>query len=148
MDCIAFVTGWGGAFLFAHGFAHDFLKRHPDAFPRNESNIPDSPERTHWVDKFAQAIGAPAAFDYGPQRIAWCGTLLTNWMGDAGILRRLHPRILRPNYHGDTVWITGSVSSVSVAERKVEVSLEGRNQLDEVVADGTATVELPSRAAL
>lgn len=147
MDCIAFELGWGGAFLFAHGFAYDFLKKHPDAFPRNGSNIPDSPERTHWVDTFAQAIGAPAAFDYGPQRIAWCGTLITNWMGDAGVLRHLHPRILLPNYHGDTVWITGRVERVSLAEQLVEVTYEGRNQLDEIVVDGTGAVELPTRVA-
>lgn len=146
MDCIAFELGWGGAFLFAHGFAYDFLKKHPDAFPRNGSNIPDTPERTHWVDSFAQSIGAPAAFDYGPQRIAWCGTLITNWIGDAGVLRRLHSRLLLPNYHGDTVWMTGRVERVRAEEQLVELTYEGRNQHDEIVIDGTGSVELPSRS--
>ena len=148
MDCISFVTGWGGAFLFAHGRAYDFLREHPDAFPRNESNIPDSPERTHWVDSFAQAIGSPAAFDYGPQRIAWCGTLVTNWIGDTGVLRYLHPRVRLPNYHGDTVWISGEVVSKDDSTGIVDVSYVGLNQLDVLVVDGTATAQLPSRAGV
>jgi acyl dehydratase len=144
-DCIAFVIGWGGAYIFAHGFAYDFLEQHPAAFPRNSSNIPDTPERTHWIDEFAQAIGAPAAFDYGPARIAWCGTLVTNWMGDEGVLRRLHPRILLPNFHGDTITIGGSVTKVDKETGKVHIDIRGENQLGEVVVDGQATVELPSR---
>ena len=145
MDCIAFVIGWGGAYVFAHGYAWDFLRAHPGAFPRNESNIPDSPERTHWSDAYAQAIGAPAAFDYGPQRIAWCTTLFTNWMGDAGTLRRLDIHLLRPNYHGDLVRIGAEVTAKDSASRGVELRFWARNQLGEVVSDGDATVELPAR---
>jgi acyl dehydratase len=145
MDCIAFVIAWGGAYVFAHGYAWDFVREHPGVFPVNDSNVPDSPERTHWSDEFARAIGAPAAFDYGPQRIAWCGTLVTNWMGDAGRLRRLTVQLLRPNYHGDTVYLDGVVSEVSVEERIATVTFSGRNQLDEVVVDGSAEVVLPAR---
>jgi acyl dehydratase len=146
-DCMAFNMGWGGAYVFAHGYAYQFLRKAPGGFPPNESNIPDSPERTHWVDAFAQAIGAPAAFDYGPQRISWCGTLLTNWIGDAGLLRRLRVRNLRPNYHGDLVTLRGRVISIGdETPRDVRVDLEGTNQLGEVVCDATATVRLPGRS--
>ena len=34
-------------------------------------------------------VGVPGAYDYGPERVAWLGHLVTNWMGDAGFLRRL-----------------------------------------------------------
>jgi acyl dehydratase len=145
MDCIAFVIGWGGSFIFAHGYAYEFLRKHPGAFPLNESGVPDSPERTHWVDAFAQAVGAPAAFDYGPQRIAWCGTLITNWMGDAGFLRRLKVRILRPNYHGDVVYLDGTITAVRAAESEVDITLVGVNQLGETVVDADSTVRLPTR---
>lgn len=145
-DCMAFNMGWGGAYVFAHGYAYRFLRRAPGGFPPNESNIPDSPERTHWVDAFAQAIGAPAAFDYGPQRISWCGTLLTNWMSDEGLLKRMRVRNLRPNYHGDLVTFHGKVVSIGdESPRSVRIDIEGINQLDEVVCDATATVELPQR---
>jgi acyl dehydratase len=146
-DCMAFNMGWGGAYVFAHGYAYRFLRQAPGGFPPNESNIPDSPERTHWVDAFAQAIGAPAAFDYGPQRISWCATYLTNWMSDEGFLKRLRVRNLRPNYHGDLVNFHGKVISIGdETPQSVRVDLEGVNQLDEVVCDATATVVLPRRS--
>jgi benzylsuccinate CoA-transferase BbsF subunit len=144
-DCVAFVMGWGGAYIHAHGKAWDFEREHPGVFPRNESNIPDSPERTHWSDAFAQAIGAPAAFDYGPQRIAWCGTLVTNWMGDNAELRRLSVRLVRPNYHGDTVRISGRVRAIDVPSRTATIDFAGINQLGEAVVEGDAGVLLPPR---
>ena len=144
-DCVAFVMGWGGAYIYAHGRAWDFEREHPGVFPKNESNIPDSPERTHWSDAFAQAIGAPAAFDYGPQRIAWCGTFLTNWMGDDGELRHLSVSLVKPNYHGDTVRIDGTVAAIDPATGDVTIDLVGKNQLDETVVEGRGRVRLPSR---
>jgi acyl dehydratase len=144
-DCMAFNMGWGGAYVFAHGFAYEFLHKAPGAFPPNESNIPDSPERTHWVDAFAQQIGAPAAFDYGPQRVSWAGTLLTNWIGDDGFLSYLKVRILRPNYHGDLVTYGGRITDTDIASGTVEIVFEATNQLGEIVADGTATATLPRR---
>jgi acyl dehydratase len=147
MDCIAFVVGWGGSFLFAHGYAYRFWRRHPGAFPANEFGVPDSPERTHWDADFARSIGAAGAFDYGPQRVAWCATLLTNWMGDAGFLRRLNVRLSTPNYHGDVLWLSGQVTAVDAATGEVTIEITGLNQRDVLVCSGTATVLLPRRGA-
>lgn len=123
----------------------EFVRKHPGAFPLDASGVPDSPERTHWSDKFAQAVGAPAAFDYGPQRESWCCTLLTNWMGDDAILRSFSARVLLPNYHGDLVCLRGQVAGVDVVSRRVEVTFDGHNQLGEKVADGKGSIELLSR---
>jgi hypothetical protein len=145
-DCIAFVRGWGGAYVMANGNMWEFVRKHPGAFPLDDSGVPDSPERTHWSDKFAQAVGAPAAFDYGPQRESWCCTLLTNWMGDDAIVRSFSARVLLPNYHGDLVCLSGEVAAVDLAASRVEVTFGGRNQLGETVVDGTGSIELLSRA--
>jgi acyl dehydratase len=143
-DCITFVRGWGGAFLLANGFAWDFITTHPGAFPPDRSGVPDSPERTHWDIDFAQDVGAVAPFDYGPQRISWCGTLVTNWMGDAAMLRKLSVRLRKPGYHGDLVTINGHVTAVDPASRCVDVAFEGLNQLGEISVNGTAQVQLAS----
>jgi acyl dehydratase len=142
-DCIAFIRGWGGAFLKANGYAWDFLDAHPGAFPPDISGVPDTPERTHWDLDFAKAIGAPAPFDYGPQRISWCGSLVTNWMGDSGILRRLSIRLLKPGYHGDLLRLSGRVTSVDRQSGMVDIEIQVLNQLDEISARGSARVELP-----
>jgi hypothetical protein len=142
VDCLAFVRGWGGAYILAHGSMWEFVAKHPGAFPPDSSGVPDSPERTHWSDEFARAVGAPMAFDYGPQRIAWCGTLITNWMGDAALLRSLNVRLRKPNYHGDIVRISGKVTAVDFTSGMVTIGLEGHNQLTELVVEGDAVVDL------
>lgn len=144
-DCVTFNLGWGGAYSFAHGIAYRFLRKAPGAFPVDDSGVPDAPERTHWIDSFAQRIGAPAAFDYGPQRLGWCVTLVTNWMGDDAFLQKFAGRILRPNYHGDLVTVSGAVTGVDIAKSTVDIAIQGVNQLDELVCNGTATVLLPRR---
>jgi acyl dehydratase len=141
-DCVAFVRGWGGAYILAHGDMWDFASKHPGAFPPDSSGVPDSPERTHWSDEFARSVGAPTAFDYGPQRTAWCGTLVTNWAGDDAVMRRLSVKLRRPNYHGDTVRIGGAVTKVDTRNRSVEVEITGANQLGDVVVQAEAQVEL------
>ena len=145
-DCVTFNLGWGGAYSFAHGYAYRFLRRAPGAFPLDASGVPDAPERTHWIDSFAQSVGAPAAFDYGPQRLGWCVTLVTNWMGDDGFVQKFRGRILKPNYHGDLVTLSGTVTGVDAAASTVDIEIHGVNQLDELVCNGSATVLLPKKA--
>jgi acyl dehydratase len=146
-DCLAFVIAWGGAYIFAHGNAWDFFSKHPGAFPPDQWNVPDTPERTHYVDEFAQRVGAPAAFDYGPQRVAWAQTMCTNWIGDAGDLLSHTTRLPRPNYHGDCVYIDGRVTAVDTDTGIVSIALTGRNQVEELVLGSEATVRLPRRTA-
>jgi hypothetical protein len=55
-------------------------------------------------------VGVPGAYDYGPERVSWLGHLVTNWMGDAGVLRRLNVQVQRHNLIGDTTWCRGEVT--------------------------------------
>ena len=54
---------------------------------RTASASPTVPERVHWEEEFALEVGAPGAYDYGPERCSWLTHHLTNWMGDDGFLR-------------------------------------------------------------
>src|SRR5438034_920342 len=81
---IAFVQGWGSLYVRAHGLAFDLFERHPALGIENEFGVPEPPERVHWDEDLARAVGVPAPYDYGPERVAWLGHLVTNWMGDAG----------------------------------------------------------------
>jgi len=101
---IAFVQGWGSLYVRAHGLAFEMFERHPALGIPNASGVPEPPERVHWDEAMAQAVGVPGAYDYGPERVAWLGHLVTNWMGDAGFLRRLNARVLRHDLIGDTTW--------------------------------------------
>ena len=144
---VAFVQGWGGLYVYAHGYAFDLFRRHPATAIRNRQGVPEPPERVHWDNDMARAAGVPAAYDYGPERVSWMGTVATNWMGDAGFLRRLYVEVRRHNLSGDIVRIDGSVESVAplaAGGGTVRCALTAVNQRGELSATGFAEVELPA----
>jgi acyl dehydratase len=143
---IAFVQGWGSLYVRAHGFAFEMFERHPALGIPNTSGVPEPPERVHWDESMARAVGVPGAYDYGPERVAWLGHLVTNWIGDAGFLRRLNVRVLRHNLIGDTTWCRGTVSGKEPGG-VVHLALRADNQRGETTASGSATAVLPERPA-
>ena len=68
--------------------------------------------------------GMPAPFDNGMMRFAWISPLLTNWMGDAGTLKRLSLQIAAPNLYGDTTSYRGKVTNKTEVEDGAEVGVE------------------------
>ena len=145
---VAFVQGWGSLYVRAHGLAFELFDRHPALAIPNGFGAPEPPERVHWDDTLARAVGVPAAYDYGPERVAWLGHLVTNWMGDGGLLTRLTVQVRRHNLIGDTTWCRGTVSGRAIAHDRGEVTLalDAINQRGEIIAAGEAVVVLPRRA--
>ena len=144
---IAFLQGWGSLYVRGHGLAFDLFDRHPALAIPNAFGVPEPPERVHWDADFARAVGVPGAYDYGPERVAWLGHLVTNWMGDDGLLSRLSVEVRRHNLIGDTTWCRGTVADKAVVAGRGEVALdlEAVNQRAEPTARGRATVVLPLR---
>lgn len=144
---IAFVQGWGGAYIRAHKLAFKLYRSAPGTAIPNSRNIPDIPERVHWEDEFAKRVGAPAAYDYGPERISWMSHIMTNWVGDDGWLYKLHARIRRHNPEGDLLTLTGKVISKEENNDNATVTCELRalNQDGELSCEGTAVAILPRR---
>jgi len=144
---VAFVQGWGGLYVYSHAYAFDLFRRHPATAILNSHGVPEPPERVHWDDDMARAAGVPAAYDYGPERISWLGTLVTNWMGDDAELKRLYVEVRRHNLSGDIVWCEGSVTGIESAtpdSARVTCSIKAHNQAGELSATGWATVQLPA----
>jgi acyl dehydratase len=144
---IAYAQGWGGLYIRAHKLAYQMMRRHPGLGIPNTYGIPDCPERVHWEPEFAQKVGAPGAYDYGPERCSWLSQAMTNWMGDDGMLHRLTCEIRRHNPEGDTVFIRGSVTDKYASNGKhyVACALVAENQDGALSACGTAVAQLPSR---
>jgi acyl dehydratase len=144
---IAFAQGWGGLYIRANKLAWKQIQRHSGLGIANRFGIPDCPERVHWEDEFATMVGAPGAYDYGPERCSWLTHHLTNWMGDEGMLRRATCKIRRHNPVGDTLFIKGRVvrKFVEGGRHLVEIEQEARNQEDELSVVGTGVIELPTR---
>jgi acyl dehydratase len=144
---IAFAQGWGGLYIRANKLAWRQIHRHAGLGIANRFGIPDCPERVHWEDEFATMVGAPGAYDYGPERCSWLTHHLTNWMGDDGALRRATCKIRRHNPVGDALFINGHVlrKFIEGGRYLVEVEQNARNQDNELSILGTGVIELPTR---
>ncbi|MDM0035642.1 MaoC family dehydratase N-terminal domain-containing protein [Variovorax sp. J22P271] len=144
---IAYAQGWGGLYIRANKLAWKLIDAHPGVGITNRFGIPDVPERVHWEEDFALEVGAPGAYDYGPERTSWLTHHLTNWMGDDGFLRKAHCKIRRHNPEGDMLFIKGFVKRKFVENGRhlVEISQEAHNQDDELSVIGSGIVELPTR---
>jgi acyl dehydratase len=146
---VAFEQAWGGLFIWAHGYWFDYLRRHPAAGLANGMGIPEPPEAVHWDTALARSVGVPQAYDYGPERISWIATMLTNWIGDHGFLAELYCEIRRFNLIGDVTTCFGRVTEAEATDAKhgiVKLTVEARDQRGELTAKGWAKVRLPRRA--
>ena len=99
---ICYAQGWGGLYIRANRLAWRQIARHSGLGIANRFGIPDCPERVHWEDEFAVEVGAPGAYDYGPERCSWMIHQLTDWMGDDGFVESSYCEIRRHNPVGDT----------------------------------------------
>ncbi|MBV8161829.1 MAG: MaoC family dehydratase [Acidimicrobiia bacterium] len=71
----------------------------------------------------------------------YVGRYVTDWAGPDAVLKKVAIRLGAPNYPGDTMLLTGTVTKK--ADGEVEVSLKGANSLGDHVV-GTVTLVLPS----
>lgn len=145
---IAYAQGWGGLYIRANKLNWKQIHKHPGLGIPNRFNVPDCPERVHWDQDLARLVGTPGAYDYGPERCSWLTHHVTNWMGDAGWLRRATCKIRRHNPEGDTLFFDAVVTGTREEDGRhlVEIEQSAKNQDGELSVVGTATVELPSRA--
>jgi len=144
---IAYAQGWGGLYIRANKLAAKMVMKHPGLGIKNRFGVPDCPERVHWDEAFALEVGAPGAYDYGPERCSWLTHQLTNWIGDAGFLRKSKCQIRRHNPDGDAIFIDAVVTRKFVEDGKhlVEISQKAVTFRDELSASGVAIVELPTK---
>lgn len=126
--------------LYEQGAVSGFV--HPD------SGLLEHTAASLLDDGSATFLGFPGAHDMGPDRIAQCATLVTNWMGDLATLRELDVRLEKPHMLGDTAWFDGTVVGLpQMGERGgiATLDLAVSNQRREKIASGRALVELPRR---
>ena len=147
MDTMGFLVGCGRG--HTHGVLLQAAVRHPGHYFRNPE-AGGGVEYTgigHHRESVAKEVGVPGTYDYGPQRSAWMCSLVTNWMGDAGFLKRVRTEMRRFNIMGDTTFCKGTVVRKYVKDRTalVDIEIAAENQRGEVTTPGLATVALPSR---
>ena len=144
---IAYAQGWGGLYIRANKMAWKMQQAHPGLGIKNRFNVPDCPERVHWDEDFALEVGAPGAYDYGPERCSWLTHQMTNWIGDDGFLHKSSCQIRRHNPDGDVIFIDGTVKRKFEENGKkyVEVEQKATTHRGELSAFGTSVAQLPTK---
>lgn len=145
-SAVAFMQAWGTYAVRNHRMAWQYYHRHPRLASPNQNNVPEPPVRVHWDTEFARRVGAPDAYDFGPERIAWASHMMTDWIGDDGFLIKLNARVRRHNAIGDALWYSGKITDKRVDDGRhlVECEIWAKDQFDRLSLDGSATVELPA----
>ena len=139
--------GAGGLTEGAH-FYHLKEYRNRAGFAEvSETGVADHPHRGHWEDELARYIGVPGIYDVAVQRTHWMSTLVTNWVGDNGWIKRVWNQFRLFNVEADTSWIHGKVTKkwIDGGEHLVEMEIKIITQRGEVSTPGGAIAVLPSK---
>jgi len=150
-DLVVWHVGWGmqltppGAFKISY----KTRKKVPGMYTPNKLNVPDTVQRLHWEQDWANQLGIPISYDYGAMRETFLTNICTNWMGDEGWLWKLSCQHRKFVYTGDTYWIKGKVRDKKQEGGRNEVHLDVwvENQWGTIVSPGDAVVLLPTRGA-
>ena len=138
--------GWGGYGGGTGKVAYKNRKRIPKFYPPNEYGIPDSAQRCHWEDAWAQHLGHPAGLRLRSHAHQLDGAPGDQLDGDDGWLWKMSAAVMKFNYLGDAHRVSGSVTAVrrTPSTAEVDVAIEGRNQRGITTCRATATMLLPT----
>ncbi|TET40011.1 MAG: acyl dehydratase [Dehalococcoidia bacterium] len=102
----------------------------------------------HYDKDFAQAQGFPNVLVHGKLKFGLLGQMLTDWIGEGGILRKLSCSYRGTDFPGEDLVCKGRVANkyVKDGEHIVECEIWTENPGGEKTTPGNATVILPSRA--
>ena len=90
----------------------------------------------------ARELGSPHIFMNILTTNGLVQSFVESWAGDDARLMDLKIRLGAPNYPGDTMKFTGSVTEKNEATRSVQLTLKGTNSMGSHVS-GTVQVALP-----
>jgi len=99
----------------------------------------------HHDPELARRRGMPGIFMNILTTNGFVGRFVTDWAGPDAAVKPIAMRVGAPNLAGDTMRMTGRVTSASPGDREgiVEVEVVGHNRLGEHVT-GTVTLALPA----
>ena len=100
----------------------------------------------HYDQEFARANGLPNVVLHGALKNAFLGQLMTDWIGEDGILKRLSAQYRGMDVPGTPIFAKGVVKKryVENGENLVECEIWLENHKGEKTTPGSAVVALPS----
>lgn len=98
----------------------------------------------HLDETFARSAGLPGVIAHGMLTMAFANQMITDWLGDRSLLKRLQGRFAGMVLPGDDVTCSGNVASKDNETRRVTINLVVTNQRGEKVFNkGVAEAEFP-----
>ncbi|MCH8184796.1 MAG: dehydratase [Chloroflexi bacterium] len=101
----------------------------------------------HYDQEFAKANGLPNVILHGALKNAFLGHLMTNWVGEHGMLRKLSAQYRGMDVPGTPIYAKGVVTKkyVENGENLVECDIWLENHKGEKTTPGSALVALPAK---
>jgi len=101
----------------------------------------------HYDKDFAQRQGLPGVIVHGALVGSFLCQLITDWIGERGVISRFSCSYRGMNFPGETLTCRGKVTMKYVADDKryVECDIWAENPRGEKTATGRAVVIVPSR---
>jgi acyl dehydratase len=101
----------------------------------------------HYDKDYAQSRGLSGVVVPGQLVCAFLGQLVTGWMGERGVLKKLSCSYKGMNYPGEAITCKGKVLKklVEEGEYRVECNIWAENAQGEKTVTGSAVVILPAR---
>ena len=102
----------------------------------------------HYDQDFARANGLPGVIVHGWLTLSFLGQMITDWIGEEGILVKLDGSYRGMNLVGEEIFCYGKVKRKYVEDDKnlARVEIWAENPQGERTVSGTAVVILPSRS--
>ncbi|TME84244.1 MAG: dehydratase [Chloroflexi bacterium] len=98
----------------------------------------------HLDETFARSASLPGVIAHGMLTMAFANQMVTNWLGDRSLLKRLQGRFAGMVVPGDDVTCSGTIASKDDATRRIVINLVVTNQRGERVFNkGVAEAEFP-----
>lgn len=98
----------------------------------------------HVDEVFARAAGLPGVIAHGMLTMAFANQLITDWLGDRSMVKRLQGRFAGMVLPGDELSCSATVVSKDEAARRVVINVTVANQRGEkVFTKGVAEAEFP-----
>lgn len=88
--------------------------------------------------------GMPLPFANGVNMYAFTTSLVTNWVGENGQLRRHAGNLKKPYYYGELLWFESEIIGIERDIGTAEVSWTAENHDGDIVLEGDSTVEFPA----
>lgn len=102
----------------------------------------------HYDEAFARQNGLDGIIGHGMLALAFVGQVITEWIGDSGLVQRLSARFINPCRPGDRLTLTGAVKDRGVDDdgrESIELELRCTNQDGvEIIGNAEATVLSPT----